>query len=280
GLRHLTGLPILGLTLDGTKITDAGMESIGKLSGLIELTLNQTGITSAGFKHLKGLNQIRILKFEETAVNDDAVAVIKDMKKLQIFGATDVKGITDKGIKLLQQLPKVHTMELRGTSVTDATVAILSKYPRMHCYDLAQSQVTEKGLENLKNYTNVHSLAIDGKQASETGLRFVKNGLPLFQEIYLYGPDINDAFMSRAKTTLNGLAELNLFGTGVTDEGLKHLQEVKTLTALRIAAAKVSPEAIDRLRQALPNVAIAVSGEAGWHFITPSGVAADITPMP
>ena len=268
------------LALDGTKITDVGLESIGKLTHLIELTLEETGITGAGFKHLAGLQDIRILKFAETAVTDEAADVLKGMRKLQIIGATNVKGITDKTIELVKDLPNIHTMELRGTSVTDATVAMLSELKRMHCYDLAQSQVTEKGLESLKNYSNAQSLAIDGAQATEKGLQFVKDGLPLFQEIYLYGPEINDEFMTRAKTTLNGLQELNLFGTALTDAGLKQLAEVQSLTTVRIAQEGLTPEGIDAFRQALPNVTIAAVGEAGWEFIKPWGGAVAITPMP
>jgi hypothetical protein len=268
------------MQLDGTKLTDAGMASVGKIPGLIELTLNETGITSAGFSSLKELKNVRILKFEDTAVDDKAAEVIKDMNKLQILGVTGVKGITDKSIELLQNLPDVHTMELRGTSVSDASVDMLSKLVRTHCYDLAQTKVTDKGMGYLKNYANVQSLAIDGKQGSEAGLQAVKSGMKYFQEIYLYGPDINDAWMARSKTTLNGLQEINLFGAGITDAGLKDLQDVKSLTTLRIAATEVSPGAIAAFQKAMPNVTVAVAGETGWSFIKPWGGKADITPMP
>ena len=107
--------------------------------------------------------------------------------------------------------------------------------------------------------------------------------LPLTQncpKYCFYGQDINDDFMARSKATLNGIQEINLFGTGVTDVGLKHLQEVKSLTALRIALANVSPEGLDQLRKALPNVTIAVVGEAGWNFTKPWGGTNAVTTMP
>jgi hypothetical protein len=66
----------------------------------------------------------------------------------------------------------------------------------------------------------------------------------------------------------------------VTDEGLKQLADVKSLVMVRIAAGKVSPEAVAKFQKALPNVSVAMVGEAGWHFITPAGDEADMTPMP
>lgn len=281
GMPLLEGTSILGLYLDGTKLTDAGLKHVGSLKGLIKLTMNSTAITSAGFKHLKGMKNMRILKFEEVASVDDKIApVLAGMKQLQIIGATGVKGITDRSIKSWYKLPDLHTMELRGTSVGDKSARLLKSLDHMHCYDLAQSKVTHKGLAQLKHYANVHSLAIDGKQASKGGLENVKNGLAFFQELYMYGPDINDEFFARSKKTLNGLEELNLFGAGVTDKGFKHLHDVKSLKAVRIASTNISPEAIDAFRQALPNVTVMVAGETGWKFIKPWGSAHDVTTMP
>ena len=108
----------------------------------------------------------------------------------------------------------------------------------------------------------------------------MKNGLALFQEIYFYGPQIDDAFMAESKETLNGLQEINLFGTGLTDEGLKHLAEVQSLTTVRIAQKGLTPEGIDAFREALPNVTIAAVGEAGWSFIKPWGGATGSSTMP
>jgi len=66
--------------------------------------MEETGISSAGIKHLKNLQNIRILKFAETTIDDQAADIIKNMRQLQILGATNVKGITDKSIPMYTHL--------------------------------------------------------------------------------------------------------------------------------------------------------------------------------
>ena len=86
--------------------------------------------------------------------------------------------------------------------------------------------------------------------------------------------------MAKAKTTLDGLQELNLFGTGLTDKGLEYLADVKSLTMVRIAQEGLTPEGIDKFREAIPNLTLAIVGDAGWTFIKPWGGATGSSTMP
>ena len=45
--------------LDGTQVTDAGLEHLKGLSRLQELYLDGTQVTDAGLEHLKGLSQLK-----------------------------------------------------------------------------------------------------------------------------------------------------------------------------------------------------------------------------
>jgi hypothetical protein len=50
------------------------------------------------------------------------------------------------------------------------------------------------------------------------------------------------------------IRELDLSGSGVTDRGLTHLAELKTLEGLRLKKTKVSDDGLQRLLRALPNL--------------------------
>ena len=57
--RGLTELEVL--YLDGTKITDAGLEHIHDLPRLRFVTLDNTRVTGTGFRHFKGLPHLHRL---------------------------------------------------------------------------------------------------------------------------------------------------------------------------------------------------------------------------
>lgn len=53
------------------------------------------------------------------------------------------------------------------------------------------------------------------------------------------------------------LGTLELGGTGVTDGGLRGMQQLKALSFLDVARTKVTKAGVDGLRAALPNLQIA-----------------------
>jgi hypothetical protein len=56
------------------------------------------------------------------------------------------------------------------------------------------------------------------------------------------------------------LAQVNLYGTPVTDAGLEHLKELKSLTGLNLKGTKVTPKGLDELHAAIPGCKIEHDG--------------------
>ena len=52
---------------------------------------------------------------------------------------------------------------------------------------------------------------------------------------------------------LGGFWELNLHGTEITDEGLRHLPGLANLRTLTLTETRVTPEDVEELRKALPD---------------------------
>ncbi len=69
-LKRLTSLQ--SLSLDYAQITDAGLEHLKGLTNLRELSLGNQ-ITGAGLEHLHGLTKLRQLMLQGTRVTDDGV---------------------------------------------------------------------------------------------------------------------------------------------------------------------------------------------------------------
>ena len=71
GLKHLEGLTKLrDINLGGTKVTDAGLEHLKGLTNLQSLFLGRTKVTDAALEHLRGLPQLRWLNLEGIKVTD------------------------------------------------------------------------------------------------------------------------------------------------------------------------------------------------------------------
>lgn len=65
------------LSLDDSRITNAGLAYVGKLTTLRELSLNGTGITDAGLIHLSGLTNLEQLHTDGTRITDQGRARLK-----------------------------------------------------------------------------------------------------------------------------------------------------------------------------------------------------------
>lgn len=63
--------------LDDTQVTDAGLEHLKGLTGLVQLSLINTEITDRGLEHLKGLSELQTLDLRRTQVT------YKGVEKLQ-----------------------------------------------------------------------------------------------------------------------------------------------------------------------------------------------------
>ena len=67
------------LCLDGTQVTDAGLEHLKGLTRLQSLDLSGTQVTDAGLEHLKGLTQLQWLSLEGTQVTDAGLEHLKGL---------------------------------------------------------------------------------------------------------------------------------------------------------------------------------------------------------
>ena len=103
GLQHLEGLTQLEcLNIENTRISDAGLSHLAGLAQLRELWLSGTQITDAGLVHLAGLPGLQLLWLDETPITDSGLSHLAGLPRLQVLNLINTKG-TDAGVKKLQQ---------------------------------------------------------------------------------------------------------------------------------------------------------------------------------
>ncbi|MEC9349856.1 MAG: leucine-rich repeat domain-containing protein, partial [Planctomycetota bacterium] len=82
----------------GTQVTDADLADLGVLKKLVGLDLNWTKVTDAGLKHLKGLTNLTSLYlFFNTKVTDAGLEHLRGLTNLTALWLNDTK-VTDAGL--------------------------------------------------------------------------------------------------------------------------------------------------------------------------------------
>ena len=72
-----TSCEVVGVDLNYTKITDAGLVHLKGLASLTKLELRGTQVTDAGLEHLKDLASLTTLGLDGTKITDAGLAEIK-----------------------------------------------------------------------------------------------------------------------------------------------------------------------------------------------------------
>ena len=115
---------LVWLNMNNTRVTDAQLEGLARLTNLRVLYLNNTSVSDAGVAKLEPLTELRWLSLVGTNVTDQAVPILLKLRKLTdlfLFGTT----VSETGIRELldsrEQL-KVDTGNYRLEALPTDTV--------------------------------------------------------------------------------------------------------------------------------------------------------------
>lgn len=127
GMVHLLNLPLTSIYFYRSKITDAGLASVGRLLLLTRLELIGCNVTDVGLEFLQGL----------------------PLRYLNLYYA---KKITDRGLEFLHGMPMQH-LNLDGTQITAAGLKALESLPLKKlwvsdCKNLDPQDVTDIWLQS------------------------------------------------------------------------------------------------------------------------------------
>ena len=132
-----------GLSLIGTKVTDAGLKELAKLKTLQYLDLGATAVTDIGLKELAGLKALQILNLPGTKV-------------------------TDAGLKELTGLKSIYELNLNGAKVTDAGLKVVAGMKSLQTLGLDGAQVTDLGLKDLAGLVSLQTFESSAERRSPT----------------------------------------------------------------------------------------------------------------
>lgn len=175
------------------------------------LHLGNTRVTDAGLRHLAKLSDIRHIGLGEEGPWDFSGRPIPQT------GA-----ITDAGLVHLRGMQNLQSLHISGLPITDAGLEPLGALTGLHTLALGRTRVQGPGLARLKALPQLGSLMLDGSPLTAEGLATL-SGLPRLGMLALNGTPLTDEMLTALKA-LPSLNYLEARGCGLTDEQVKDLQ--------------------------------------------------------
>ena len=273
GDQHLEHLPnVANLDIESSKITDAGLQKIGRIRSLTGLRLTGAEVTDAGLASVAALPVLTEVHLCHCPhITDSGLPALKRVPRLVLFGSN----ITDQTLTVLKDFPSLQLLGLRSDSLTDEGLSVLAGFPRLtklaldHCHELSDealvqlaamehlemltihgADITDLGLESLGRFPRLERLLIaacdhrmrDGLRITDAGLVHLKN-LPKLRAFSIqFCPGVTDAGVDILKT-IPSLTYLQLKETGITEEG--HQELVSSLSGTQVEFTLAPPSPLD-----------------------------------
>jgi eukaryotic-like serine/threonine-protein kinase len=246
------------LQLFNSRITDAGLEQVTRLSNLKFLRLDGGQLTDACLVHLRALTKLEHLELQRTGISDAGLAQLAPLTQLRELTLTsrmtDDSRIGDAGLVHLAAFPNLRMLQLSGPRFTDAGLPHLARLTRLENLALTGTKVTDTGLADLAALRRLQNLNLSNTWVSDAGLVHLAK-LKELHHLWLQNTRITDAGLAQL-TPLTGLKALNLDGTQVSDAGYEHLAALPGLNQLGLMRSRLSARGCARLKAALPQTRI------------------------
>ncbi len=230
GLKHLAKLTKLErLTAYGSEFTDVGAAGLAKLSGLKWLSLQTNGITDDGLAQLAALNELRYLSLYSD--NKNAGITFQGVSRLN--GLTNLTELWYQG--QMRPAPGEQGLDFSGMPALEK---------------LGMNGLRDEDIVGLKNCNNLKWL--QGSSLTNAGVADLA-GFRKMERLTITGEEITDD----ALVHLGDMPKLNMLTVNapITDEGLKEIENIKSLEYLTVETTnRLSPAAVRSVQTNLPTL--------------------------
>ena len=187
------------------------LEKLTGLSRLIRLRYVEVKIGDNLTRHIEGLTNLTYLQLNQCGLTDVGVERLGKLSKLEYLDLNWQPGITDRGLAVVQQMPRLSTLNLMSTSVTDKGLTYLRQLPIVGLF-MSGTKVTDGGMTTLAEVRSLEQLDLSVTSIGDEGVAQL--------------------------ASLPKLRMLALQKTALTDRGLKHLATIRSLQTLHVGRHK------------------------------------------
>ena len=248
-------------------IEGMNIEEDGHISAVGYSPINIFGpiVTDVETEHLAKLSELRFLQLPiVNKITDLGLRNLALLTKLEILGL-GVNEITEAGMENLKSLKNLKDLSIPGAAITDRSIEHLDKLTELRHIELTGSKVGDDGMKHIEGLVKLESLILVSTQVTDVSMEMLSR-LPILGNLDVGGCNITDAgleSLSRSPQLIRLFAFKTKIGGGkITDEGIKHLANIKTLKYVNISGNLVTEIGVNALRQALPDCKIETRGDA------------------
>jgi Leucine Rich repeat len=159
-------------------------------------------------------------------------------------GADEVAGY-------VARLPRVDFIFFGESDLSDSGLACLRGL-NLRTLLLSQTKVTNAGVQQLRSFTNLEELDLSYTSVGDAEMVQVATFLPKLERLSASNTNVTDLSV-RSIVRLPALTDLDLSATRVGDKGAALLALKAGLKDIHLSDTRVSPEAIQALRDTLPD---------------------------
>ena len=145
---------------------------------VVKVDLNNAPITDdAVLKNLAAFQALEWLDLRQTAIGDEAVAYLKNLKKLKFLNLFRTN-MSDRGLAELKELTALETLLIGGTSITDEGLKNLEKFSKLKKISIFRTAISDAGIKYLEKLPSLEVLLMGGSKISEDGAKQLQKALP------------------------------------------------------------------------------------------------------
>ncbi|MBX9692012.1 MAG: hypothetical protein K2Z81_06485 [Cyanobacteria bacterium] len=169
-LKHLERSKLESLDLYGTKITDAGLEHLGKIRTLKSLNIGATAITDKGIDSLLEMQELRRLRLDATLVTDSGASRLAKLKQMTWLCLWDTK-IKGYCFKALAANHALCLLNISGVDINKECLESLGKIKSLKSLVLIRCEIDDTDLKLIANYKHLKRLELDRNPVSDSGVQ-------------------------------------------------------------------------------------------------------------
>lgn len=167
----------------------------------------------------------------------------------------DNDNVTSDALQHIARFTQVKRILLKETQANDDQLALLADLEHVEAFFIWDAHdVSDEGIQHLAGFSKLKKLHLSDSLITDEGIGCL-TGLRDIQQLSLQSNNFTDKIFEYASEFAK--LETLWVGTGVTDfsdEGLKHLYKCDKLKTLGIQRCDISTEAVDKLREKLPEL--------------------------
>jgi hypothetical protein len=141
-------------------ITDASVNEIAKLPGVIELYLSKTLVTDRSLAKLAAFEELRILDVSHTRVSDSGLRALSELHDLEVLELSGTSIGDDTLASIIQSNPGLQSLTLANTRVTDASLAVIGRLKALETLDLSGCRIDDDDLEQIGDVWRLRRLGL------------------------------------------------------------------------------------------------------------------------